>query len=340
MTIGQLGVEVVARKVYQIANQFLAVQSADVWSARAVESFISNFYLTPYSYDLGGSVNCIIKAQAGNLPPVPSTSQSFEVIHGLCSIAGESYYLDIGESRVIIDPPSSRHVSVWFGRTPHARHPIAVANTVAYVLQAALRRCFLFDLHAACLIEPVSCAGILFVGTSNSGKSSLAVRLARAGWQYLSDDMVLLNESSEGIVTRGLRRHFAVSASSLANCPLHRLDEALGAPVNSDPSKRRLDPTIIFPNAFAESCIPKMLCFLHLTGEKRSRVENIGQSEVMARLIKHNPWSSYDLIAARDHLRVLGSLVRQTKASVLFAGRDILDDPRQANKLLSAYVNN
>lgn len=270
---------------------------------------------------------------------MPHGAASFAVARGRCTLAGQSYHLDIDESRIIIAPPPSRHVSVWFGRTAHARHPVALINTMTYVLQAALRRCALYDLHAACVIEPLSGAGVLLAGTSNSGKSSLTIRLARAGWPYLTDDMSVLNEAPAGMMALGLRRLFAVAESSLAACPLPRLDEARGTPVNSDPRKRRLDPAILFPNAFAASCFPKALCFLQITGEPVSRIIDLAPTAAMSRLIKLCPWATYDTMAARDHLRALGLLINQTKTGLLFGGRDLLDDQAQASRLLAAYVN-
>jgi hypothetical protein len=149
--------------------------------------------------------------------------------------------------------------------------------------------------------------------------------------------MLLLYEQSGGIEARALRRLFAVSARTLAGCSLPRLDEALGTPVNSDPSKRRLEPSIVFPGSFAESCTPRVLCFPSVTGEPSSRLEPMPQSDVLTRLIRLCAWTSFDA-TARDYLRFLGRLVRQTKAYKLCAGLDMLEDPTRASALLTPHV--
>jgi hypothetical protein len=84
---------------------------------------------------------------------------------------------------------------------------------------------------------------------------------------------------------------------------------------------------------------PRVLCFPVITGEGESRVESVGQAEAMMRLVGMCPWSSYDLAAARDHLRLLGRLVRQCKLFTLHAGRDIFDSPVRAGRLLAALAS-
>jgi hypothetical protein len=137
---------------------------------------------------------------------------------------------------------------------------------------------------------------------------------------------------------RGLRRAFQTSAAALSGCELTRLEEALGVTIPNDPDKRKLDPTILFPDKFVDSAPPSLLCFPVITGEQESRLETISPADAMMWLLKMCPWSSYDTSAAPDHLRVLGRLVRQCGTFKLLAGRDIFDNPTGASQLLSAYV--
>ena len=73
---------------------------------------------------------------------------------------------------------------------------------MAYAMPAALRRIDLYDLHAASLVEPRSGCCFVFPGMSDSGKTSLAIRLASSGWHYLSDDLVVISEGASGIEAR------------------------------------------------------------------------------------------------------------------------------------------
>jgi hypothetical protein len=325
---------------YAIGDRLLAFHFADEVAARVAEEFIGGMYFTPSAARAARFVNCTIKVFYGAPPAaLPPECQSFEVPRGQCYTSGEEHFLDIDGSRIVVYPPSARLVCVWLGETDHARHPVAIVNTLSYVIQAALRRGGLYVLHAAGAVEPATGAGFVVVGNSNSGKSSLTIRLASAGWRYLSDDMLVLSGDESGACeAHALRRIFSVSAQSLVGCDLKGLDEALGAPANSDPTKRKLEPGITFPGSFVESCRPRVLLFPTLTGEAASRVERISSGEAMARLIRQCPWASYDTGTAREHLRVLGMLAKQSDSFTLDAGRDLIEDSTRAPQLLASCL--
>ncbi|HYP00715.1 MAG TPA: hypothetical protein VER76_11035 [Pyrinomonadaceae bacterium] len=324
-------------KVYTIGERLLAFNFNDEVAARVAGEFIGGMYFTPYPGRAARFVDCTVQFFYGAPPPLPPDCQSFEVPRGQCYTNGTEHFLDIDESRIAVYAAESRLVSVWLGTTEHARHPVAIINTLSYAVQAALRRGGLYLLHAAGVVEPETNTGLVVVGNSNSGKSSLTIRLASAGWRYLSDDMLVLGEEDSGKVEAwALRRVFSVSSESLANCRLSELGAALGAPVNSDPSKRKLDPAIAFPGGFVERCLPRVLLFPNLTGERASRTEKLTSGEAMARLIRQCPWASYDAATAREHLRALGLLAKQTTSFLLHAGRDLIEDSSSAPELLKA----
>jgi predicted ABC-type transport system involved in lysophospholipase L1 biosynthesis ATPase subunit len=71
------------------------------------------------------------------------------------------------------------------------------------------------DLHAACVSK--NGKGILLVGNSGAGKSSLAYACARAGWTYTSDDTCyLINDSKvPRVIGHSHRARFRPSAKEL-----------------------------------------------------------------------------------------------------------------------------
>ena len=75
-------------------------------------------------------------------------------------------------------------------------------------------------MHAACLTQ--GDAGCLFIGESDSGKSTLAMRLVESGWHYLSDDSVLLSREGGGIEAYPLRRDFCLDPEAEAVFPADR----------------------------------------------------------------------------------------------------------------------
>jgi hypothetical protein len=271
-------------------------------------------------------------------PPLPTELERFNVPGGVCYINRQSYYLEVKGSRVAVGSKNSKQVEVWLGDSARARTTTSLITVMAYAIPAALRRVGLYDLHAAALIEPLSACCFVFPGTSRSGKTTLSLRLAASGWRYLSDDAVVISEGEKGVEVRGLRRPFQTSSDSLGGCDFSELDNALGVTIPNDPEKRRLDPEILFPGQFVASAEPQVLCFPVITGKNESRLEETTKAEAMMRLIVMCPWSNYDASAARDHLHVLGRLVRQCRTYNLQAGRDIFEEQTGASALLARVV--
>jgi hypothetical protein len=221
---------------YTIARRFLRVRTFDEWSAQLVSRFFSGQLLKLSSPPASVIAHHTIEVRT-ETPPAFARSglQTFEVFSGQCYTDGESSYLTVDDSLIHTGTLASQLTTVWIGSTAHARRPLSLSNVMSYAMQAALRRCGLFPLHAAGLIAPVQEKGLLIIGESGSGKSTLALQLAAAGWRYLSDDSIALTENADedadaadGMVTaHGLRRRFAVTDRSLAACALPRLSKAM-----------------------------------------------------------------------------------------------------------------
>lgn len=319
---------------YSVAGHTLNLETVEEWTARAAESFLDGFYLKRHADPPPAQASCTISVRCGAPPSIPASFQSFDMQHGSGHTDGEVYYLDVNESRLVVGSPASRRVDVWIGDSRIARHPVAFINVMTYALHFAFRRCGITELHSGAVVEPRTGAGALLCGDSNSGKSTLTLRLACAGWRYLSDDMLLLSETGERVEARAFRRIFSISAESLVGCDLPELADALGDPVNSDPRKRRLDPSILFPAGWQESCQPCAIFFPRVAHEARTRVEQLSRSDAMLRLLKIYPWAFFDVDGA-SYRRLLERLVRQTRAYALHAGRDLLEDATLAPRVIA-----
>ena len=322
---------------YTIAGHRLRVETHGAEVTGWVRSFLEGFHLR--SDNAWSSEDNVITLQIvrDELPQVPQTPEMFAINHGMCATDGIRYFLNVDESLVVIEAPQERLVRVWFGRSQHARHPIALVNVFSYAFQAALRRAGVYDLHAAGVCLPGSSRGALFVGESGSGKSTLTIRFLESGWNYLSDDMVALIKIPEGIIAHSLRRLFALSGTSVAGGGLTRL---LGSPVNSDPTKRRLDPEIAFPGRRSAECRPQTLFFIGIVDTDRSIVEPISTQLAMQHLVRFCPWATYDKHSAPDYLRLLAGLASQCMSFSVQCGRDLLDHPSRTADLLTPYIQN
>lgn len=331
-------VDSVSKRFYEIADRLLSVETDTDWATHLAETFLSGLHLSPSVAHHSATAHLRLKIMTEPPPPLPIEMQRFKVPGGICYKNHQSYYLEVKGSRVAVGEKDSKQVAVWLGYNAHARKRSSLLTVMAYAMPAALRRIGLYDLHAAALMEPASKCCFVFPGTSRSGKTSLSLRLAASGWHYLSDDVVVVSEGKKGVEARGLRRPFQTSSDSLGGCELPRLDAALSVAIPNDPEKRRLDPEILFPGQFAASAKPRVLCFPVITGERESRLAETSKADAMMHLVGMCPWSNYDTSSARDHLRVLGHLVRQCQTYTLHAGRDIFDEQHGASALFSRLV--
>ncbi|MBV8857041.1 MAG: hypothetical protein JOZ02_08935 [Acidobacteria bacterium] len=293
-------------------------------SAELFRHFFAGWHFARLEGEDAAEPDAAIRVRRGAPPPAPAGLDSFETaVGGLCRTDGHTYIFERDGSavRAVGD---NRGVEVWVGRG--AASGERAARLVFEATMVALRRCGLFELHAAGVVEPSTGDGFLVVGPSGSGKSTLATQLASAGWRYLSDDALLLRGSADLVEACALRREFAVTEQTVAAGVLEGFEGLLKEPVPFDPLKRRFKPHAVFPGGFSDSCVPRALFFPVVTNEPASRARRLTQAETMRGLLRMCPWACYDRRAAATHLSLLARLARQAAGFELRAGLDLLGD--------------
>ena len=324
---------------YAVAGRFICVEAQDEAAASAFRRYFDGWHVEPQTLARGADARIVLHTDE-EPPRAPRAFDAFEVAGGgVCRTDGRTYFFEAEDSTVRVGPDSPALVEVWLGRGGAADDGKALARLVFNASMTAMRRCGLYELHAAGAVEPSSGAGVLFIGPSGSGKSTTATQLAAAGWQYLSDDTLLLCDAGGRVEARALRRVFALSRPTAASGALAGREQFLSAPVPFDPHKMRFEPQSIFPGGFRESCAPRFIFFPTLTREPESGTRRLSQSEAMARLIRMCPWAGYDAPAARAHLGVLARLARQAEAHELRAGTDLLGDSAHMSAFICARVH-
>jgi hypothetical protein len=305
---------------------------ADKGTAEKVARHIAGWHFAAGPDDPAGAFTIELSREAA--PPMPRGAAAFAVHHGQCFSEDGLWYLSTSDSWMRVHPPAMRRVEVWIGAETE-RSSTAFARLLFYATQAALRRCGLYELHTAAVIPPGRDDGVLFIGASGSGKTTLAMRLTAAGWSNVADDLVLIRDGSPAAEAFAFRRVFAATETTLEAYPTPGVEEATREPSAFEPSKRRLDPEVLFPGRFAASCTPRVLVFPVITGRAESETRPIAASDALTRLLKMCPWASYDTAVARPHLSALASLARQCASYALLAGTDLLYDAQAAVRLFA-----
>jgi hypothetical protein len=320
---------------YAVAGRFICVEADYPDAALLFRRYFSGWHLSALEGACVAEPDATIVVGSGPVPAAPRDLETFETAGGgVCHTDGRTYFFESNGSAVRVRAESPRRVEVWFGSSVAARGRAATARLIFDASMTALRRCGLFELHGAGVVEPESGAGVLVVGPSGSGKSTLATQLAGAGWRYLSDDSLLLHARESLVEARALRRQFAVTEPTVAAGVLEGFEDRLHEPAPFDPLKRRFEPQEIFPDRFADACVPRAVFFPVVTHEQSSAARRLSQAETMRQLLRVCPWACYDKPAAPAHLGVLAALARQAAGFELRAGTDLLRDAAHASRFV------
>lgn len=222
-------------------------------------------------------------------------------------------------------------VLVRYGDLPEAGPEVQAHLVVS--LSVLLRDRGQFALHAAALTS--NAGGILVVGPSDVGKSTLAYNLVRAGWHFVSDDSVVLGHSERGIEARSLRRAFGLDPDAADRFPeIH----AHARPQAGEPDKWSVDVAALHPEREAEACVPRLVVFPTIANVSRSSVEPLSMGEAFVRLVGQSPLRDADDGKIAGHHTLLADLLAQAYPVALQAGTDILDSA-VAHRVLSEALS-
>jgi hypothetical protein len=325
---------------YAVAGRCISVETADFEINKILKRYFAGWHVAAVARHEAAKTDVrIVIHSSADRPQPPAGLNSFEVAEGgRCRTDGQLYFFE-SHGSVVMTGHDSSMVEVWIGNGPESRERSPMARLIFNAAMVAMRRCGLYELHAAGVVSPFG-TGVLIIGPSGSGKSNLTAQLASAGWQYLSDDSLLLFGLDDVVHANALRRMFALTHDSFSATRVAKCDAIEISVAPFDPLKKRFEPAPVFPGQFAQSCTPRQILFSQIEDASTSRIRLLNKAETMARLVRMCPWSCYDKATAQAHLEVLGDLARQADGFELFAGGDLLDSERASEFLLSRFSEN
>lgn len=193
--------------------------------------------------------------------------------------------------------------------------------TLAWLLRERGR----YTLHASAVAR--GDRGLLIAGVSGSGKSTAALSLIHAGWDYLADDVVILEPGAPP------RLHALARGFAFHPVLAERLPGLAGEAVTG---KRFAVLDTRFPDRQIAACQAAALLFPRVADTERSRLAPLSPAEALMALLP----ASGGIVAggapgqSQEQLTALGGLVAGVPAYRLHAGRDIFGDGRALAALL------
>jgi hypothetical protein len=315
--------------VYTIAGRRILIETQDDWSADVVSNLLKRCFVSPLpahrSVPLDATIRINVETDS---PPIPAGLVTFTVSEGgICHTDSQTLYLDFNGSLIVIGPGTSRSVDVWITQR-YERGSTVLAQIISQAFTAALRRCDLYEFHSAGVVPPSNDKAALIAGPSGSGKSTLTMQLAACGWNYLSDDTLLLDKNSHGVEVYALRKFFALTAETMAALQLSPVTTS-----RTPGSKERVTPQDLFPARQITLAQPGAIFFPKLTQKRKTELLKLSSAEAMTRLLRLCPWAGYDKPTAGKHLGILGDLARECIAFDFLAGTDVLESRDLAARL-------
>ncbi len=229
--------------------------------------------------------------------------------------------VDYGAARATLELLQTDYAAIY--AATHRFFPIALSEL--------LRTRGVYYLHAAAVTGPRG--GVIFVGDSEAGKSTLAYTAMRDGMKLLCDDGILFSvEPSGHAYVEPYYRELAVHESTLTD--EDRVSAAPTEPMHTGEDRVRFTPA-------ASRCAGRALVQSVLRIERSPTPSHIAEqspSELFEELVHQNPFVALTPHLAPAHVAALGCLLRSARLGVVRSGPDVLQQPGTTGRLLEHWL--
>jgi len=220
--------------------------------------------------------------------------------------------------RAVCDPRSGRTSITVEGDVE--KHLWALSHPLLTIpLIEKLKRRELFSLHAAAVAR--SGKALIIPGSSGAGKSTLALALARAGFDFMGDDMLFLVRGEAGLCALALPEAFDLTADTLRFFP--DLGDVLAAEKQPGWPKYQLYVDQRFGAEIAWRCEPRLLVFPRIAASGRSSLSPMDRNEALLELLPNILLTESG--SSQRHLDALTGLVSSSACYRLDTGTDFTE---------------
>lgn len=307
------------------------------WEGKGIEDQFEQFFFSfPFTRlrCTDNTANVTLHFTATDIPPnIPYPKSEPISFYGLSIFeTGDYFYITDGLSTFQAQPQAGIGRVTLSGSCKES-HLLSKHNLFLVGLFHLLPYQNFYHLHAAGLMRDET--GYLFIGESGSGKSSLSLSLVRQGWHYLSDDVLLLRPSMDGVEVLSFRKRFYVDTVLIHHYP--EITPHLLEPSNDGDTKQLLDVESVYPDQFSPNCLPKVLIFTSIVPHSESKLVPIDRTSALVKLMKQSATLFFNRALIREHTEVLKKLLYQTVSYQLLAGIDLWKNPAKISEVLGQH---
>jgi hypothetical protein len=165
--------------------------------------------------------------------------------------------------------------------------------------------------HAAAVAPPGGAAWLL-VGDTHAGKTTTTATLMAAGWEYLSDDHVVLSATERGPMVEGWPRTFHLDAGWRTGAPMR--------------SRIDVDPRQLALSRWRTTAVLGGILFPSVVANAPTHLEPMSAAQALTGLVRQSPWLMADARAAPSALALL-TAAAQLPVRRLCLGFDTFNQP-------------
>jgi hypothetical protein len=192
-------------------------------------------------------------------------------------------------------------------------------------------------LHASCVLDPSGQRLILMVAPHNTGKSTTALHLLRAGYLFLADGMALLRQDGGHLIVGG----YPIGEVKLRDDVLALFPNYGGEAVKvREQRKTVINLRAVHPDRLAETLFTPssvQLCLIERGETRRTEVDSLSPAEALPILATNTVFWD-EPVRLQHNTAVLQALLETTRLYRLQLGTDVAGIVTVLNGLAEDYV--
>jgi hypothetical protein len=273
-------------------------------------------------------LNMVVKIRSSP-PPIPvEASPVVETPFTQNYRLEDRYYYAAKDGSMVQFDLASRYCE-GFIRPEIQNEMTTISSLVSSPLIETMRAVGRFYLHAAALHHKG--IGYLICGDGGCGKTTSALNLVRSGFDYVSDDSLLLDNRAGVIRAYPWYQNFHLSEDICL-----RYDELdfISTVDFAEGEKISLDISRFFKGKPVKWINPDVILFPQICSRRTSVLSPLAPMDMFTRLIKQILLPS-DPVLAKQQLDMLKRLVQSTCGFEVLGGKDLLEDPDKLSSLIT-----